>query len=63
MVRLSIEDREKFHMQKSSPAIVTTNIPRDFSSMGTNEGLQILMTFDDYWMTLGPLLFLEFLRV
>lgn len=51
MVVLLIEDMEKFHKQKSSSATVTKNIPKPFSSMGINEGVQTLVTFDDYWMT------------
>lgn len=63
MVILLIEDMEKFHKQKSSSAVVTKNIPRPFSSMGMNEGVQTLVTFDDYWMTLRSLLLLKFLTV
>lgn len=63
MVILLIEDMEKFQKQKSSSAVATKNLPRPFSSMGMNEGVQTLVTFDDYCMTLRSLLFLKFLTV
>lgn len=65
MVRPLTEDVEICHMQKSSPLIVTKNIPRTFCSMCANEGLKILMPTaqnDDLWCLhddTGPFLFLE----